>query len=341
MAVQLAPEVVGDAVAILIYSFFCLACSLFLFWLVWCHNERRSYVILLAFFMSLSIVASIIQQINTIVWWRSIKTAQYENLVANIGHTELNITGASTGLDLALFYIQYYCYNVEAMLVVCWAAELAQSIFQLRRRMAKLPMGLIAKGTAVFVPVLQMILLRTSAVQNSKFGFMVLADAILILSFLFGSVLLLGILVKYIHSRTALLSWKVQYGQHSGGTLPMSEARSQPGNVQSSPRRSIYDSWLVVRFTIAFVVLGLFELVVIFFQLRAANSNNVANLPAQPDLSPSKARTDFVLFVPGVSAGIFTYIVFGTTRTFREYLVKLVLPKRLWEKRELRRSRKK
>jgi len=56
--------------------------------------------------MALSIVASISQQIHTIVWWRDIKTEQHQNLVANAGNPEINITAASTGVDLVLFYIR-------------------------------------------------------------------------------------------------------------------------------------------------------------------------------------------------------------------------------------------
>ena len=56
--------------------------------------------------MSLGTLASIAQQINTIANWRDVKTSQYENVVENVGRPELNITGASTGLDLVLFYIR-------------------------------------------------------------------------------------------------------------------------------------------------------------------------------------------------------------------------------------------
>jgi hypothetical protein len=60
----------------------------------------------MGFFISLSALASIIQQAHTIHRWNDIKTAQWENVVANVGRPELNITGASTGLDLVVFYIR-------------------------------------------------------------------------------------------------------------------------------------------------------------------------------------------------------------------------------------------
>ena len=61
---------------------------------------------MLGFFVSLHTLASIIQQIHTIVRWRDIKIEQHANVLANVGNPELNITGASTGLDLVLFYIR-------------------------------------------------------------------------------------------------------------------------------------------------------------------------------------------------------------------------------------------
>lgn len=57
-------------------------------------------------FTSLSIIASLGQQLNTIVNWNDIKIAQWHNVKTNVGSAELNITGASLGADLVLFYIR-------------------------------------------------------------------------------------------------------------------------------------------------------------------------------------------------------------------------------------------
>lgn len=106
MVAQLPPEVAGVAVGVLIYSLVCLASGFLLLWLVWVHHERWSYAALLGSLITLHTATSIAQQIHTIVRWRDIKTEQYAKLVANVGNPELNITGASTGLDLVLFYIR-------------------------------------------------------------------------------------------------------------------------------------------------------------------------------------------------------------------------------------------
>lgn len=68
----------------------------------------------------------------------------------------------------------------------------------------------------------------------------------------------------------------------------------------------------------------------IYFQVRSANNNKAENVPAQPDLSASKALGDFVLFIPGASEGFLAFLVFGTTRTFRDYTMRLLMPKKFW-----------
>ncbi|KAK4149562.1 hypothetical protein C8A00DRAFT_18758 [Chaetomidium leptoderma] len=333
-AALLPPEVVGVAAGVLTYSFICLASGLFLLWLVWVHDERKSYVAMLGFFVTLHTLASIIQQIHTIVRWRDIKTEQHANVVANVGNPELNITGASTGLDLVLFYIQYYAYNVESLLVLFWAVELTNSVFQLRiTKMYRFHASLVAKATAAILPAVQMVLLRFSGINKSTAGFMVLADIIIVGGFAAGSIMLFAILARYLHSRITLASWNVGYGQSASG----SGAR---------PRRTtIYDKWLVLRFSVAFGALSLFQIIVINFQLRAAatnNNNNGANVvPAEPDLSADRARGDFALFAPAPTAVLFAFVVFGTTRTFREYMWAVLVPRPIRDRVETIIARKK
>ncbi|KAG7287009.1 hypothetical protein NEMBOFW57_006509 [Staphylotrichum longicolle] len=345
MVAQLPPEVVGVAAGVLVYSLICLASGIFLLWLVWVHDERKSYVAMLGLLMSLHTLASVIQQIHTIIRWRDIKTEQYANLVANVGDPELNITGGSTGLDLVLFYIQYYAYNVESMLVFFWAVELANSIFQLRIvKMYRFHASLLAKAFATILPAVQMILLRYSGVNRSTIGFMALADAIMIGCFALGMFLLLAILIRYLHSRITLASWNVRYGQATGTPSGTNGTRSgnRPGTAHAPrpPKRTIYDKWLVLRFSVAFAALSLFQIVVINFQLRAASTNTRANVPDHPDLSTDRARGDFALFAPAPSAVLFAFFVFGTTRTFREYMWNLFVPRAWRDKVEERRRRR-
>lgn len=63
--------------------------------------------------------------------------------------------------------------------------------------------------------------------------------------------MLFAILARYVHSRITLASWHVRYGRSSGTGTNGTRSGPQPG-----PRKKrIYDNWLVLRFTVAFVAL--------------------------------------------------------------------------------------
>jgi hypothetical protein len=162
-------------------------------------------------------------------------------------------------------------------------------------------------------------------------------------------VLLIAILVKYIQTRRQLLSWNVKYGYSSSRTATGSTIIVDTTTVQE-PRRSIYDRWLVLRFSIGFFTLGwvrtlahgapslndthisdsrLFQLLTIMFEILSVNHNSADALRDAPDLSVERLRTDFLLFMPGVSASLLNFIVFGTTKTFREYIHFTFVPRQL------------
>ncbi|TDZ27270.1 Non-structural maintenance of chromosomes element 1-like protein, partial [Colletotrichum trifolii] len=65
------------------------------------------------------------------------------------------------------------------------------------------------------------------------------------------------------------------------------------------------------------------------FQVSSARQNTRDSLNDTPDLSTSRLHTDLVLFLPGVSASLLTFVVFGTTKTFRDYLVEKLVPGRV------------
>ncbi|KAM7198160.1 glycoside hydrolase [Rhypophila sp. PSN 637] len=331
MGAQLPSELAGQAAAVLIYSFVCLAAGSFMLWLVVSHNEWKSYIAIMATLMNLSSISSISQQIHTIHKWRDIRVAQHAYLVEHVGNPEINVTGGSVGADLVLFYIQYYTYTANSMLVFFWAIELAYSIFQLQKfNLHNKNGGLIAKASGIIFPAILMGILRLEAVQKNLIAFMFLANGVMAVS-MTGAFVLLAVLIKYIHAKRSLVSFQVRYGQRS---------REPTGGSNSYPRthtKSIYDNWLVVRFTIAFVALGLFQLVVFLFEMRAMGTNTPENVPPEPDLSIEKAKGDLALFVPGISAGLLLYVVFGTTAHFRAYTAKVLFS--TWLREKLARSK--
>lgn len=156
------------------------------------------------------------------------------------------------------------------------------------------------------------------------------------------------------------MSWNVKYGK-SGSSRDDMTSHGSNHNVHRLQTQSIYDRWLVVRFTIAFVALwfvsytshtvsrpltepshrSIFQIFTIIFQIRSSNGNKRENIPPQVDLSASRAFTDFVLFLPGPAEGLMAFVVFGTTRTFRDHVFRMITPKAMWERRQARKMHKK
>ncbi|KAI6081507.1 hypothetical protein F4821DRAFT_273083 [Hypoxylon rubiginosum] len=334
MVVQLLDEVLGIAIAVLIWSLFCLAASCVMIWLVWTHHERDSYVALLSYLSLLGTITSIVQQFHTIVWWRDVKIEQYEHTITHLGSPEIAIAGPSVGLDLVLFYIrklEYYTYNAEAMLTLFWAIALTRTVFKFSNlsafRHIKHRTNQLAKAVAVLLPAILMALLRLDIVQSSIIAFLILANFNMMISLTFGSLLLMAILVKYIWTRHRLISWNARY-------LFSRRSQEVDGDIINvldrgdGTRRASYDRWLVLRFSIGFVVLAIFQLITILSEVAQLSNHTKEKLGHEADLSVPRAKNDFLLFMPGVSTSLLVFIVFGTTRTFRKTMYKKFIPKR-------------
>ncbi|KAI4600421.1 hypothetical protein KJ359_000776 [Pestalotiopsis sp. 9143b] len=268
------------------------------------------------------------------IFWNDVKTEQWRHIRDNVGSVEIQIAGPSVGLDLVLFYIQYFSYNVEALLTLFWAGALAQSIYgfadiQSFKRVRRRANG-ICKIFAVVLPAILISLLQVPSVRNNFVAFIVVANINMMISLTLGALLLLAILIKYIHTRRQFLSWNVQYGNSTKstsrgrrGTASNSNNNNRNSVVSERPR-GIYDRWLMTRFAITFIMLSIYELFLILFQIASAQT--VA--PAVPDLSAGKAKGDFVLFMPGCLPGVLLFVVFGTTTPFRDHMRKTFLPRR-------------
>ncbi|KAK2028101.1 hypothetical protein LX32DRAFT_591442 [Colletotrichum zoysiae] len=328
MAIQLPQEELATSVGVIIYSLFCLACSFLMAWLVYAHDEELSYIALISYFTGLSTAASVAQQIHTLVRWRDIKFDQFQNAAANVGNPELAISHDSVGIDLVFYYIQLYCYNVETALIFFWAFALVQSIFRLEAaRSLRKRAACIAKATAILLPALLVGLLRLKSVQKQTATFLLLADSFMAFCMSGSGVLLIIILIKYIYTRRNLLSWSVQYGQQSNSSESSNTFVSDSSDWKR--RRSIYDNWLVVRFTIGFVAIATYQFFSIIFQVISSRQNSRDFLREGPDLSVDRLHQDLLLFIPGASASLLTFVVFGTTKTFLEYIADTLVPRRL------------
>ncbi|KAK7998627.1 hypothetical protein PG991_015106 [Apiospora marii] len=338
MGASLLPEVIPLAVGVLVYSIVCLLFSLLLIWLVWVHREKSSYVAMLGYFTCLSTLASIIQQIHTIADWRNIKIDQYNTAVAMSNSIVVAVAGPSTGLDLGLFFVQYYSYNVEALVALCWAFALTHSIYGWSEIAFLKKIGpstnISAKILAVTLPVVLISLLQLDVIQASAWAFLLVANVNLILSPALGAIALLLIMGKYIHTKRHLLTWNVRYGKSAPST---SLSLSQPTiNSAVTEPKSIYDNWLMIRFTVGFFCLSAFEFAQIMFQLSSMSS--IRALGDSADLSGERARLDFLLFMPGCAASFVVFVVFGTTKTFCHTIYDTFVPRCLRERRSKRGS---
>ncbi|KAI1497366.1 hypothetical protein F5X99DRAFT_26135 [Biscogniauxia marginata] len=332
MSTQVPEEALGTAVGVLVYSLVCTTCSCLLIWLVWIHRERTSYVAFLSYFTLLSTVASVIQQCHLIARWRDNKTLEYYMTIGDASDPELGLVNLPTDVDRVLFYIQYYSYNVESLLTLFWAGALTRSVYgytelKIYKRIRRWTLG-VTKSTAVLLPALLIGLLHADVVRQSPTAFIVLADICMMASLAIGAILLLAILGKYIHIRRNVLSWHVGYGNSAGGAEETGRRR-WPRNRVSVRKKStsIYDRWMLTRFAIAFVVFSCFQISLIFFQGRQLRINSTDKTHG-PDLSAERARGDFLTFTPGVTPGLLTFVVFGTSRPFRETMCTTFIPKR-------------
>ncbi|EHA54572.1 hypothetical protein MGG_01430 [Pyricularia oryzae 70-15] len=336
MTVQCPPEALGAAAGVLVYTFICLCCSIGMFFLMWVQHERTSYIIIMSVTTAVASIASIAQQVHTMISWRDIKIAQFIREETETGNPELSVTGSAEGLDLILFYIQFFCYNAEAILLLCWAAELTQSVFKVSwTRMQRRKGSLVAKANAMILPAVQIVLLRADTVQHQKVVFYLVASIIMATSLSLGAVLLAIILVKYVHTKISSQDWRVGYAGLSSNSSKDDLIKLDP-IVQ---KHSTYDRWLVVRFSIAFLASGAFEFVTIMFQTNWAARIAVSHENVEADLSPDKAKIDFYLFIPGVSAGLLLFVVFGTTKVSRDFMWENLAPRWLKRKRTERAER--
>ncbi|KAK8063675.1 hypothetical protein PG996_008327, partial [Apiospora saccharicola] len=342
MTGQLPHGAEGPAALSLIFAFASLACSIILIWLAFTHNARFSYIACVAICTLVSTAVSIVQQIHVIGWYRDVVVQQFEAKQASPNSPDNAIANGSTGMDLVLFYIHFYCYNVESMFVLFWAAELGQSVYGLTQKYhlaTKLRyFNYVSKAIAVLLPLLLVSLLRAPAAQNNTTAFIALADLPMWLCIGLGGVIMLAILGRYIFTQRVLLRFDPG---RSASTDPYSVPRS--GRMRIFSRlwcKYIYDRWVMTRFFIAFVRLAIFQVTVTVFQQFATSGtkgigNNVAaayTLGDAPDLSVERARSSMYFFIPSNTPGVALMLIFGTTATFRHHMYKTFVPKRFQKK---------
>ncbi|KAI7781858.1 hypothetical protein LA080_014348 [Diaporthe eres] len=286
----------GAAAISLIWASTSWICSSLLLWLTWSHHEGWSYLSLLAVSSISSTTFSIVQQIRDITFYVDIVTEGFERkLRLPADDPELAIANGSFGVDLVLYYLQYYLYSVQAMLVMFWAAELCQLTYQVgeRRAIRLMFRKLHTAGKLIswLLPLMTTLMLRIPSLKESFVAFILIADLPLMISLAIGSGLMIAVLIRYVRTRQKFTQWSPP-DWNSGST-------SQGGTAATGSQDSSHPL-----------------------------QNNIKDSKASaPDLSAGRAIQTMVLFMPGTTPGIFIFVVFGTTASSRKKLVNLLIPK--------------
>ena len=144
------------------------------------------------------------------------------------------------------------------MLVMFWAAELCQLTYQVgeRRKIRRIFRKLHVAGKFIswLFPLITILILRIPSLKDSFVAFILVADLPLMISLAIGSGLMVAVLIRYVKTRQKFTQWSPPKFNSTttseGGTTTTSTQNNTMG------RKGLYDRWLMVSFTIAFVILA-------------------------------------------------------------------------------------
>ncbi|TGO52245.1 hypothetical protein BCON_0145g00270 [Botryotinia convoluta] len=335
MGTGIPQEAIGASAAVLTYSSICLTLVTLLICMLWTYGERWTYVTFLAKFSALSTLGSIAQQIHYNRSWLIVKHDAYATALKAVETPALGFSGVGNNLDLVLFTIQFYCYNVMALMVLFWAVKLFCGSWEIRANFLgswlREHISFISKIFAIVVPGILVGVGHAPAVLRSLVATFILMNSTMLISLSTGSILMVLILYKYIKTRRLLFAHEKRNGWWaSSGTATATDTTgistgTGTGTGQSNAnnrkiaRRSVYDRALITRFTIGFVIILAFEVVLIIVSLFSEQNFQKLAKSSSPDFSISSCITDIILFIPGVTASLLVFLVFGTAKSFTQY----------------------
>ncbi|KAI5923166.1 hypothetical protein F4810DRAFT_670603 [Camillea tinctor] len=341
----LPPGTVGDAVGVLIYTFICLLTDLVLIWLLWVHHERFGYVALIAYFVQICVISSIVQQIYTYIHYEDILWAQLAYIKASYPNAELIFKGANYGLLLVLSNIRYFCYIVESTYLFTYTLHVTMSIYGVwaNHRRAERRYVILSKIVPLFLAGLTIGLEYTPAVQSSWTAYMFVANVQAVGACSFSIVLIVMILWKYLDMKNlwnnvktgpvidgSSVSWKAWIFRGGRSKNSNSTPEQTPRARDRLPKVLLDNNWLVWRLSIAIIFVTGFILATVLVPPPAEMARKLND--DAPDLSPATARSSITGYIAGVTPGIAIPIVFGLTPPFRQTLYKTFMPKR-WQRR--------
>ncbi|KAI0859826.1 hypothetical protein F4860DRAFT_481578 [Xylaria cubensis] len=347
-------DAVGEAVGVLIYTFISLLTNLTLIWLLWVHRERFSYIALIAYFVELSIVISIIQQIYQYTHFSDNMWRRYHYIMANYPNADVIYKDGNSGITLVFSNIRYYCYSIECTYLFTYTLHIATSIFgvwTIRRRAERIYV-ILSKIVPIIITTITIGVEYTPVLQSNWITYLIVANIQTVASCIFSIVLIAMILWKYIDTKKIWNSVTTLDGSSvSWGSCVLSKWRCSSRNVSSTsehtpwerdhvPKSLLDNNWLVVRLLVAIVFISGFALAFILVHLPVPAEMAREIMADAPELTAAKARAGIVGHVYGVLPGLAVPIVFGLTKPFRHTLYETFRVKRWWTKKQHHRGQR-
>ena len=191
---------------------------------------------------------------------------------------------------------------------------------------------MISKVFAILFPILLLGIAQAPSIFHTPVTYLILCNVILAISLVTGSVVLALTLFKFVQARRKLNSLSGSgVGSRSRATRSTTGNEAMGATDAADARRRKDDRWMVIRFTIAFVFLGLFELCTILFQYVGLISYVSTATPIL-DISTSSQIMSIVLFIPGVTSSLIAFLIWGTTATFRVEILALLCCSGVWRR---------
>ncbi|KAI4730443.1 hypothetical protein E4T49_01755 [Aureobasidium sp. EXF-10728] len=327
--------VLAAAIPVLVYSFFCLSLGVLLVTVL--HRTRDGFnckivlafssafanllldVTLFALATTCTTITSIIQQCNYIANWHDLRVQQYEQSIIVKGNPALALGPLSRGFNAVLFWTILYFYNVDSVTMLFWAIALVFSVWNIRPRWIQRWQGVISwisKVLAVVLPAIFSALRKGFQVNAGFIGTLILMNLLMLVSFAVGALCVILILFKYLRAKMGFDSYASASASKSYAMGSVAAVESTTGRAgRSAPKglRARVDGWLVVRFTIAFLILSGFEIFLVSFEINRYHKTKNANIAGAPDFSVRASVVDVLNYLPGVTASLLAFLLFGTT----------------------------
>ncbi|KAI4758574.1 hypothetical protein E4T52_09268 [Aureobasidium sp. EXF-3400] len=311
--------VLAAAIPVLIYSFFCLSLGVLLVTVLHRTRDGFNYVTLFALATTCTTIVSIIQQCNYMANWHDLRIQQYEQSIIVKGNPALALGPLSRGFNAVLFWTILYFYNVDSITMLFWAIALVFSVWNIRPRWLQRWEGTISwtsKILAVVLPALFSALRKGFQVNAGFIGTLILMNLLMLVSFAFGAICVILILFKYLRAKIGFDSYasaSVSKSYAAGSVAAVESTTGRAGRAAPKGLRARVDGWLVVRFSIAFLILSGFEIFLISFEINRYHKTKNAKLAGAPDFSVRASVVDVLNYLPGVTASLLAFLLFGTT----------------------------